>query len=435
MTRKPRTVRFTDPASRWRTAPAGTASRRLVEGLIAPLFGEHGPLADAAYLSVGRRPPRDHHRQLRRPPAALPGRVDRRPRGQRHGQRPGRLRRDAAGAGVSLVIEAGTSRETLEAEIRRDGGRRAARRNVRIVGGDTKVVEHGKADGLYITTTGIGRVDPRASLSARSRCGRATACCCRGTSATTASRCCWRAATSTSRPTLGSDTRSVQPVRAGADRGRRRRPALDARSDARRPRHLPQRAGARQRTRRRRSIEDAIPVRDEVRGACELLGLDPLHIANEGQLVAVVLAGRWPSAALAALRALPGGDAAALIGTIDAGAGAHRARRSRPTAAPASWTCSSATRSRGSVDIRHRRRRHRDRMPSTADVRRFVRRAPAGAQPRVPRASSTREADRLARRVPGDGRALPARRTPDRVRARRSASPTRSTSPSSSSTR
>ena len=37
--------------------------------------------------------------------------------------------------------------------------------------------------------------------------------------------------------------------------------------------------------------EESIPVRDAVRGACELLGLDPLHIANEGQFLAVVAAG------------------------------------------------------------------------------------------------------------------------------------------------
>ena len=46
-----------------------------------------------------------------------------------------------------------------------------------------------------------------------------------------------------------------------------------------------------------------IPVRDEVRGACELLGLDPLHIANEGQFLAVVAA-EQAEAALEALRGL-----------------------------------------------------------------------------------------------------------------------------------
>lgn len=61
--------------------------------------------------------------------------------------------------------------------------------------------------------------------------------------------------------------------------------------------------------------ESTIPVRDEVRGACELLGLDPLHIANEGQLVAVVDE-RSADRALDALRGVPGGEGAALIGRI-----------------------------------------------------------------------------------------------------------------------
>jgi hydrogenase expression/formation protein HypE len=52
-----------------------------------------------------------------------------------------------------------------------------------------------------------------------------------------------------------------------------------------------------------------------VRGACELLGLEPLHIANEGQFLAVVAA-EWADAALAALRASPGGHEAAIIGEV-----------------------------------------------------------------------------------------------------------------------
>ena len=61
--------------------------------------------------------------------------------------------------------------------------------------------------------------------------------------------------------------------------------------------------------------EAAVPVRDPVRGACELLGLDPLHIANEGKLIAFVpeaCAGR----ALAALRTHPLGRHAARIGAV-----------------------------------------------------------------------------------------------------------------------
>ena len=52
-----------------------------------------------------------------------------------------------------------------------------------------------------------------------------------------------------------------------------------------------------------------------MRGACELLGLDPLHIANEGQFLAVVGPGE-ADRALAVLRATPGGEAAAMIGEI-----------------------------------------------------------------------------------------------------------------------
>jgi len=63
-------------------------------------------------------------------------------------------------------------------------------------------------------------------------------------------------------------------------------------------------------------LEDQIPIRDTVRGACEILGLDPLHIASEGQFLAVV-APEYAEAALHALREAPGGLEAAVIGKID----------------------------------------------------------------------------------------------------------------------
>ncbi|MFC7649058.1 AIR synthase-related protein [Streptosporangium lutulentum] len=61
--------------------------------------------------------------------------------------------------------------------------------------------------------------------------------------------------------------------------------------------------------------EDAIPVRPAVRGACELLGIDPLYVACEGRMVAVV-AERSAEVALAALRSHPLGAGAAVIGRI-----------------------------------------------------------------------------------------------------------------------
>src|SRR6266480_3811626 len=63
--------------------------------------------------------------------------------------------------------------------------------------------------------------------------------------------------------------------------------------------------------------EHAIPVRPEVRGACEILGLDPLTIANEGKLLAIV-APEVAEAALHAMRSHPSGREAVIIGTVQA---------------------------------------------------------------------------------------------------------------------
>src|SRR5690606_3421346 len=65
--------------------------------------------------------------------------------------------------------------------------------------------------------------------------------------------------------------------------------------------------------------EDAIPVGEEVQGACELLGLDPLHVANEGRFALFVPAGE-AERALALLRALPVSAGAAQVGLVSEGA-------------------------------------------------------------------------------------------------------------------
>ena len=93
--------------------------------------------------------------------------------------------------------------------------------------------------------------------------------------------------------------------------------------------------------------EEAVPVDDVVRGACELLGLDPLQVANEGQFVAIVAADR-ADAALAALRSTPGGERACLLGED---------RRGR-------WPARA-----GQGGLRRRaRRRHADRRSAAADL-------------------------------------------------------------------
>ena len=67
-----------------------------------------------------------------------------------------------------------------------------------------------------------------------------------------------------------------------------------------------------------RLFEEALPVRPEVRGMCELLGLDPLYLANEGRLVAVV-PGEARDAALQAMRDHPAGREAVVVGEVEAG--------------------------------------------------------------------------------------------------------------------
>jgi hydrogenase expression/formation protein HypE len=215
---------------------------------------------------------------------------------------------------TTFILEAGLATEALEAEIRAmaDAARRAG---VRIVGGDTKVVEHGKADQLYISTAGIGELIPALRLAPQSvRPGDKvllsgpigdhgiTILLARGELDLEAD--------------LQSDTRSVLPlVEALA--------AVPAVAEGVRWMRDPTRGGvasALNELARDCGLgivlsEDAIPMREEVRGACELLGLDPLHIANEGQFLAVV-AGEQAKAALDVLRGAPGGSGAKLIGEV-----------------------------------------------------------------------------------------------------------------------
>jgi hydrogenase expression/formation protein HypE len=63
--------------------------------------------------------------------------------------------------------------------------------------------------------------------------------------------------------------------------------------------------------------EDRIPLREEVKGACELLGLDPLYVANEGKVLAIVPAGE-ADRVLGAMQAHPLGRGATVIGEVSA---------------------------------------------------------------------------------------------------------------------
>jgi hydrogenase expression/formation protein HypE len=213
---------------------------------------------------------------------------------------------------VTFILEAGLPSETLEAEVRAMG--EAARRaGVAIVGGDTKVVEHGKADGMYISSCGIGRLIEGVNVAPQSvRPGdRVLLSGPIGDHGITILL---------ARGELGiesdvrSDTRSVLPLveamAAAAGPGIRwmrdptRGGVATALNELARDCGLAIHLG-----------EDRIPVSDTVRGACELLGLEPLHIANEGQFLAVV-APEYADVALATLRAAPGGGGAEIIGEV-----------------------------------------------------------------------------------------------------------------------
>jgi hydrogenase expression/formation protein HypE len=309
----PRVKTFADVQIDMAHGAGGKASRRLVEALIVPLTGASCELNDAARLTIGGE-------QIAITTDSFVVRPLRFPGGSIGDLAVNGTVNDLAVSGAvplalvcSLIVEAGTPTDVLRAELTAIG--EAARRaGVAIVGGDTKVVEHGKADGLYITTTGIGRIDPRATLSAASvRPGDRilvtghigdhgiTVLLARGDIDLSAA--------------LQSDTRSVRPFAAAL---------LDEAAGDLRWMRDPTRGGlATSLNELARDCglgvvldEEAVPVRDEVRGACELLGLDPLHIANEGQLVAVV-AGESAARALDAIRRVPGGEHAAIVGRVD----------------------------------------------------------------------------------------------------------------------
>jgi hydrogenase expression/formation protein HypE len=332
-------VRFRDPRIEMAHGAGGKASRRLIEGLIVPLLasqasqesqegeasqGREGrqsqggqlaqPLADAAVLDVdGTRLALTADSFVVRPLRFPGGSI-----GELAVN--GTVNDLAVSAArplallVTFVIEEGIATETLAAEVRAIG--EAARRaGVEVVGGDTKVVEHGKADGMYITTAGLGRVDPRTRCAASAvRPGDQvlvsgpigdhgiTILLARGEIDLEAD--------------LRSDTRSVYPM---VER------LLAAAPDGVRWMRDPTRGGvatalnelARDSRLGIVLFEERIPVRDAVRGACELLGLDPLHIANEGQFLAVV-APAQAEAALRAVRSVAGGEEAVIIGEVRA---------------------------------------------------------------------------------------------------------------------
>ncbi len=212
---------------------------------------------------------------------------------------------------AAFVLEEGFPIVALR-EIVADMAQAASAAGVPIVTGDTKVVDHGAADGMYISTSGIGLVPPERELSA-SKVEAGDVLLCSGT--------------------MGNHGMSVMLARGDL--------ALDAEivSDTA-PLHdlmeclldaAPSTRWLRDATRggvgtvvnelaRDSQLtmvleESALPIRPEVGAACELLGIDPLYVANEGCFVAVVSPDE-AGAALSALKGHPRGRDAARIGEV-----------------------------------------------------------------------------------------------------------------------
>jgi hydrogenase expression/formation protein HypE len=212
---------------------------------------------------------------------------------------------------LAYVIEEGLAFEELR-RVTESAARAARRAGATIVTGDTKVVGRGAADGLFVNTAGIGLVPEGVAPSAdRARAGDAIVL---------------------SGP-IGLHGVAIMSVREGLEF------EVEIASDTQALNGLvaailgacpdvhvlrdPTRGGLASALNEIAATsgvgmvldEPAIPIPGPVQAACEMLGLDPLHVANEGKLVAIVPAA-FAESVLAAMRALPEGADAALIGRV-----------------------------------------------------------------------------------------------------------------------
>jgi hydrogenase expression/formation protein HypE len=304
---KAKPLRFRDEQITMAHGAGGKATQTLIEGLFAPAFGID-ELADAG--AVGELAVTTDSFVVK--PIRFPG-------GSIGELAVNGTVNDLAVSGarplaltLSLVLEEGLAADDLRAEVEAIA-RAAEAADVRIVAGDTKVVERGRCDSMYVTTTGIGRIDPRAQLSPSSlRPGdriivsgpvgeHGTAIMvARGEFELDAA--------------IESDTKPLWPAVDAL---------LDAAGESLRCIRDATRGGVASvlnELARASGVaivvrEAQVPVHPAVVGACEILGIDPMYVANEGTLVAFA-APESVDDALAALRSVPGFEQAAEIGEV-----------------------------------------------------------------------------------------------------------------------
>jgi hydrogenase expression/formation protein HypE len=299
--------RFRDERITLAHGAGGKATQTLIEGLLAPAFGLT-ELADAGVVeNIAITTDSFVVKPLRFPGGsigelAVNGTVN-----------------DLAMAGarplaitLSMILEEGLGAEVLRAEVEAIA-QAAAAAGVSVVGGDTKVVERGAADQMYLTTTGIGLVDVRASVAPHN-IGPGDQVLVSGPIGEHGTAIMLARNEFDLDAELESDTCSLWPAvdalleAVGVE--------LHCLRDATRGgvasvlNELARAAGVAVAVR-----EADVPVSPIVAAAAELLGIDPMYVANEGRLVAFV-APHAADDALAAVKAVPGCEAAVLIGEV-----------------------------------------------------------------------------------------------------------------------
>jgi hydrogenase expression/formation protein HypE len=211
---------------------------------------------------------------------------------------------------LSLILEEGLPADELKVQVAAIAAAAAAA-GVNIVTGDTKVVPRGMCDKMYICTTGIGVMDDRSDLSPSAlRPGDKILV--SGRIADHGTAIMLARGEFDLDADISSDTMSLWPMvdklldEAG--------PSLRCLRDATRGGVASVLNELARASRVAMVIQEAaVPVHPAVAGAAEILGIDPMHVANEGKLVAIV-APEAADVALAALRSMPGGEEAAEIG-------------------------------------------------------------------------------------------------------------------------
>lgn len=214
---------------------------------------------------------------------------------------------------AAFVIEEGFAVDALRS-IANDMAAAAARAHVPIVTGDTKVVDRGAADGLFITTSGVGLVPAGLALDA-GRVQPGDRLIVSGTIGDHGMAVMLARGDLDLEADVSSDTAPLAGITANL---------LDAAPGTRWLRDATRGGLGTVCNELARDCqlavvldEVALPVDHTVAGACDLLGIDPLYVANEGKLVAVVPADEV-EAAVAALQAHPLGQRAAVIGEVRA---------------------------------------------------------------------------------------------------------------------